>query len=171
MPLTKRNGEDRDHNCKAKTEHGSNMPENSLSGPPRSGAALCEQPETSRPGESEIETRCERRSRSSIMKKMGAPGIGAEKRRQYGSEGAFVFRDPYKGDRVGRSFDWDLEGSKSSRPSRRSRRSCRRPGTRAGRTWRSSAEVTRHRSDVMLGARTRTAATVWAFERHLVQSA
>ena len=37
---------------------------------------------------------------------------GAEKRKQYGSKGALVFRDPNEGDRVWAIFDWDLEGWK-----------------------------------------------------------
>ena len=35
---------------------------------------------------------------------------GAEKRRQHGSKGAKVFRDPNEGDRVWVLFDWDEEG-------------------------------------------------------------
>jgi hypothetical protein len=35
---------------------------------------------------------------------------GAEKRRQHGSKGAQVFRDPNADDRVWVIFDWDLEG-------------------------------------------------------------
>ena len=35
---------------------------------------------------------------------------GAEKRRQHGSRGAQVFRDPNEEDRVWVLFDWDLEG-------------------------------------------------------------
>ena len=35
---------------------------------------------------------------------------GAEKRRQYGSKGSRVFRDPHEGDRVWVVFDWDEEG-------------------------------------------------------------
>ena len=35
---------------------------------------------------------------------------GAEKRRQYGSKGAHVFRDPDDADRVWAIFDWDDEG-------------------------------------------------------------
>jgi hypothetical protein len=35
---------------------------------------------------------------------------GAEKRKQYGSEGAHVFRDPNEDDRVWVVFDWDEEG-------------------------------------------------------------
>src|SRR5947209_4653523 len=38
---------------------------------------------------------------------------GAEKRRQHGSKGAMVFRDPNQDDRVWVIFDWDLEGWKS----------------------------------------------------------
>jgi hypothetical protein len=34
----------------------------------------------------------------------------AEKRRQYGSRGATVFRDPNEEDRVWVLFDWDLDG-------------------------------------------------------------
>jgi hypothetical protein len=35
---------------------------------------------------------------------------GAEKRRQHGSKGALVFRDPNEDDRVWVVFDWDEEG-------------------------------------------------------------
>lgn len=35
---------------------------------------------------------------------------GAEKRRQHGSKGSLVFRDPNEGDRVWVIFDWDEEG-------------------------------------------------------------
>jgi hypothetical protein len=35
---------------------------------------------------------------------------GAEKRRQHGSKGALVFRDPNEDDRVWVIFDWDAEG-------------------------------------------------------------
>jgi hypothetical protein len=35
---------------------------------------------------------------------------GAEKRKQHGSKGAKVFRDPNEGDRVWVLFDWDGEG-------------------------------------------------------------
>jgi hypothetical protein len=35
---------------------------------------------------------------------------GAEKRRQHGSKGANVFRDPNDPDRVWAVFDWDEEG-------------------------------------------------------------
>ena len=34
----------------------------------------------------------------------------AEKRKQYGSKGALVFRDPNEQDRVWVIFDWDLDG-------------------------------------------------------------
>lgn len=37
---------------------------------------------------------------------------GAEKRRQHGSRGAHVFRDPHDDDRVWVVFDWDEEGYK-----------------------------------------------------------
>ena len=35
---------------------------------------------------------------------------GAEKRKQHGSKGALVFRDPNQDDRVWVIFDWDAEG-------------------------------------------------------------
>jgi hypothetical protein len=35
---------------------------------------------------------------------------GAEKRKQHGSKGATVFRDPNEADRVWVLFDWDEEG-------------------------------------------------------------
>jgi hypothetical protein len=35
---------------------------------------------------------------------------GAEKRKQYGSRGSQVFRDPSDGNRVWVVFDWDEEG-------------------------------------------------------------
>ena len=38
---------------------------------------------------------------------------GAEKRRQHGSKGATVFRDPNEDDRVWVLFDWDEEGFKN----------------------------------------------------------
>jgi hypothetical protein len=38
---------------------------------------------------------------------------GAEKRKQHGSKGSTVFRDPNEADRVWAIFDWDLEGWQS----------------------------------------------------------
>jgi hypothetical protein len=38
---------------------------------------------------------------------------GADKRRQHGSKGAQVFRDPNEDDRVWVLFDWDAEGWQS----------------------------------------------------------
>ena len=38
---------------------------------------------------------------------------GAEKRRQHGSKGALVFRDPAEADRLWAIFDWDAEGWQS----------------------------------------------------------
>jgi hypothetical protein len=35
---------------------------------------------------------------------------GAEKRKQHGSKGSTVFRDPVENDRVWALFDWDAEG-------------------------------------------------------------
>jgi hypothetical protein len=37
----------------------------------------------------------------------------AEKRRQHGSKGALVFRDPSEADRVWVAFDWDEQGWQS----------------------------------------------------------
>jgi hypothetical protein len=38
---------------------------------------------------------------------------GAEKRREHGSKGALVFRDPSEDDRVWVLFDWDAHGWQS----------------------------------------------------------
>jgi hypothetical protein len=38
---------------------------------------------------------------------------GADKRRQHGSKGSIVFRDPNDADRVWVIFDWDEQGWKS----------------------------------------------------------
>jgi hypothetical protein len=38
---------------------------------------------------------------------------GAEKRKQHGSKGAMVFRDPTEADRVWVLFDWDEQGFKN----------------------------------------------------------
>ncbi len=38
---------------------------------------------------------------------------GAEKRKQHGSKGAQVFRDPTDADRIWVVFDWDEEGYKN----------------------------------------------------------
>jgi hypothetical protein len=38
---------------------------------------------------------------------------GAEKRKQHGSKGAQVFRDPNEADRVWVLFDWDADGWQS----------------------------------------------------------
>ncbi|HZP72361.1 MAG TPA: hypothetical protein VFA97_03185 [Gaiellaceae bacterium] len=38
---------------------------------------------------------------------------GAVKRKQHGSKGSTVFRDPNEPDRVWAIFDWDLDGWKS----------------------------------------------------------
>ena len=38
---------------------------------------------------------------------------GAEKRKQHGSKGATVFRDPVEADRVWVLFDWDEQGFKN----------------------------------------------------------
>lgn len=38
---------------------------------------------------------------------------GAEKRKQHGSKGAIVFRDPAEADRLWAIFDWDEQGWQS----------------------------------------------------------
>ena len=38
---------------------------------------------------------------------------GAEKRKEHGSKGASVFRDPNEDDRVWALFDWDVDGWQS----------------------------------------------------------
>jgi hypothetical protein len=38
---------------------------------------------------------------------------GADKRKQHGSKGVAVFRDPAEEDRVWALFDWDMEGWQS----------------------------------------------------------
>ena len=38
---------------------------------------------------------------------------GAEKRREHGSKGAVVFRDPSESDRLWAIFDWDAQGWQS----------------------------------------------------------
>jgi len=38
---------------------------------------------------------------------------GADKRKQHGSKGVQVFRDPSEDDRVWAIFDWDIEGWQS----------------------------------------------------------
>ncbi len=40
-------------------------------------------------------------------------GPGAKKRRQHGSKGSMVFRDPNETDRVWAIFDWDEKGWQS----------------------------------------------------------
>jgi len=40
-------------------------------------------------------------------------GPGAEKRKQHGSKGSLVFRDPVEDDRVWAIFDWDERGWQS----------------------------------------------------------
>ena len=68
---------------------------------------------------------------------------GAEKRKQHGSKGAHVFRDPNESDRVWVIFDWDEAGWQASPWTRRFRRSFRKPGLRKVRpSWRSSSAST-----------------------------
>ena len=57
---------------------------------------------------------------------------GAEKRKQHGSKGATVFRDPNEDDRVWVLFDWDERGLQNFLSDPRSRRSFKKPATNAG---------------------------------------
>jgi len=70
---------------------------------------------------------------------------GAEKRGQYGSKGANVFRDPNDADRVWVVFDWDEEGWRNFTSDPTSPASFNKPGSRTVRpSWRStSAHTTR----------------------------
>jgi hypothetical protein len=71
----------------------------------------------------------------------------AEKRRQHGSNGAQVFRDPNDENRVWALFDWDAEGWQSFVSDPDSHRSCRRPGSGVGCRWpRPAAATTRSAS-------------------------
>jgi hypothetical protein len=68
---------------------------------------------------------------------------GAEKRRQHGSKGSSVFRDPNEADRVWVLFDWDGRAGRTSSPTPRSPRSFKKPGTKVGlRRRRSAANTT-----------------------------
>jgi hypothetical protein len=51
-----------------------------------------------------------RRSRISTASCKSSQPKGAEKRKQHGSKGSTVFRDPNEDDRVWVLFDWDEEG-------------------------------------------------------------
>ena len=56
---------------------------------------------------------------------------GAEKRKQHGSKGSTVFRDPNEDDRVWVLFDWDADGLAELRLRPRGPGdSCKKPGTR-----------------------------------------
>ena len=85
---------------------------------------------------------------------------GAEKRKQHGSKGATVFRDPNEDDRVWMLYDWDEEGLQTSSPTQRSRRSFKKPGTKEGSSRRSSAASTTPRPPAQ--NRTRRSAGYWA---------
>jgi hypothetical protein len=63
---------------------------------------------------------------------------GADKRKQHGSEGAIVFRDPSEGDRVWVVFDWDEDGWQRFVSDPEAPRIMRRPGRRRGRRPHSS---------------------------------
>jgi hypothetical protein len=63
---------------------------------------------------------------------------GADKRKQHGSEGAIVFRDPSEGDRVWVVFDWDEDGWQRFVSDPEAPRIMRGPGRRRGRRPHSS---------------------------------
>ena len=71
---------------------------------------------------------------------------GAEKRKQHGSKGATVFRDPNEDDRVWVLFDWDGEGWQNFVSDPRFRRSFKNPGTKVGPRRPSSAASTTPRT-------------------------
>jgi hypothetical protein len=56
---------------------------------------------------------------------------GAEKRKEYGSRGSQVFRDPDDASRVGVAFDWTRRATRTSWPIPRCRQSSSRPDSRA----------------------------------------
>ncbi len=59
---------------------------------------------------------------------------GAEKRKQHGSKGATVFRDPNEEDRVGCSSTGTPRAGRASCPTPRSPRSCKKQAMSAGRS-------------------------------------
>ena len=67
---------------------------------------------------------------------------GAEKRKQHGSKGSTVFRDPGEDDRVWVLFDWDAGAGRTSSPTPTSRRSFKKPVTKGSPRRRSSAAST-----------------------------
>jgi hypothetical protein len=69
---------------------------------------------------------------------------GAEKRREHGSKGAQVFRDPNQENRVWVCSTGTRRDGRASCLIRRCRRSCRRLGIRGGRRRQFSAEATTH---------------------------
>ena len=67
---------------------------------------------------------------------------GAEKRKQHGSKGATVFRDPNEDDRVWVVFDWDEEGWQNFVSDPEVPAIFKKPGTKVGPRRRSSAAST-----------------------------
>jgi hypothetical protein len=65
-----------------------------------------------------------------------------ETRKQHGSKGSTVFRDPDEDGRVWVLSDWDEEDWKTSSPTPISRRCFKKPGSQAGPRWRSSPAST-----------------------------
>jgi quinol monooxygenase YgiN len=64
---------------------------------------------------------------------------GAKKRKQHGSKGAIVYRDPTEADRVWVLFDWDEAGFKNFLSGPEVRASSRKPDTSVNRSPPSSA--------------------------------
>ena len=71
---------------------------------------------------------------------------GAEKRRQHGSKGSTVFRDPNEADRVWAIFDWDLEGCQRFASDPEVPPIMQEAGHKGSPRWRSSAAGTTPRA-------------------------
>ena len=76
---------------------------------------------------------------------------GAEKRKQHGSKGATVFRDPNEDDRVWVLFDWDEEGFQNFLSDPEVPPIIQEAGTRVGPSRRSSAASTTPRPRPRIG--------------------
>ena len=79
---------------------------------------------------------------------------GADKRRQHGSKGSTVFRDPNESDRVWAIFDWDAEGWQSFASDPEVPGIMQEAGHKGGhRCWSSAARTTPRRSTASSSAR------------------
>jgi len=103
---------------------------------------------------------------------------GADKRREHGSKGSTVFRDPNEADRVWAIFDWDAEGWQSfvSDPEvppimQEAGHKGKPQAAEIGESLGISAKTAGHHVQHIYekaGVRSRAAATVWAFQHSLV---